>query len=158
AFQAAIPIVGNPLPGFGEAVGIVAGDAPEAAVALSIAAALVHLLDLSDRVEALAGGGARAKDAHELRELQAGALGEGRAAGQGGAIRTLEVALFADGLAQRGGLQRGRVDDAQVSPVDPLRPPDVERARPVTALTADRESLEPRTLPLHQLDAIGMAE
>ena len=48
AFQASASIIGDPFPGIGEAVRVVAGDTSQLASLSLVAAALVHLLDMPD--------------------------------------------------------------------------------------------------------------
>src|SRR5262249_29756925 len=70
------------------------------------------------------------------------------------AVRTLEVALLADGLPQRGG-QVGRVDDRRVGPGRNLRPIRVERPRSVAALATDGVAFEDRCLVAVQCPGYG---
>src|SRR5215213_1584780 len=76
---------------------------------------------------------------------QAGAVVELAAAARHHSLLALQVALLANGVAERH-LQPGRVDDAVVGAVRRPRavPADVQLARPVAALAADRVAPEGR--------------
>ena len=144
AFQAAIAEVGYLRLGLREPMGIVAGDAPESALARFEATALVHLLELADETVF---GRARWLLQHgpEAMEWQTRPKVLIPAAGPQDTPLAVQVALLADGVPERG-LQRGGIHDRQVPAVDRLGTQDVELARPVTPLAADGVALEDRRL------------
>src|SRR5262245_9823451 len=111
------------------------------------ATALVHLLDMTDRLWGLAGLGDPNELGPEGLRRQAGAEVVKLAAAVQTAERSLEVALLADGLAECR-LQPARVDDGVVHRIrDRLGPhaaSDVQLPGAVTALAADRVPVEHR--------------
>src|SRR5262249_33523185 len=104
--------------------------------------------------------GPQAPHAHELREVEAGAIIERRAPVHARAIGALEVTLLADRLAERGGLEAGRGDDrpGPAARRTPDPPPDVGLAPAAATLAADRQPVEDRGTRLDPLDAVGVAE
>ena len=161
ALQAALPVVGDPLTGFGQPMRIVAGCASQRALARAEAAALVHLLDLAN--ETLFGrpvGGV--EHGPELMERQTRPVILVPAVASQDPLMAAQVTLLANRIPQRG-LEGIRVDDRHVLAVDLYRTPNVQLPRPVAPFAADGIAPEDRLLitvdrTRHWIDLVRVAE
>ena len=161
ALQAAPPVVGDLLTGFGQPMRIVAGCASQRALARAEAAALVHLLDLAN--EPLLGRPADCVEhGPELMERQTRPVILVPAVESQNPLMAVQVTLLANRIPQRG-LEGIRVDDRHVLAVDLCRTPNVQLARPVAPFAADGIAPEDRLLiPVdrarHWIELVRVAE
>jgi hypothetical protein len=144
----------------GELVRVVTGNATKLPLGLSITTAGLHLLDVPDRlvlspvrgvIDCVEGGGGKT-----------GSIVERVTAGQLDPMIAQEVALLADGRAERG-LEMPRIDDGQVKAIHHLLPCRMQLARTVASLAANRVASKDRILvqidrELDWLDAVRMTE
>src|SRR5579884_1854768 len=164
ACQAAVAIVARFLFGWRQLVWIMAGDAAELTGAGLEAAAGIHLLDVAGELAGTALAHRSDKHGPEIGKRQSGPEIEGLPSPAEHASNPLQMALLADRLAQ-GRRQAGGIDDGIVgSRQRPgLRLADVQFARPVAALTANRQAIEYRLLiaiagSADRLGLVGVAE
>ena len=160
AAQAAVAVIRHLLGRRRQLVRVVAGDAAQGALALAEAAALRELLGVVD-VRVLAGRGRRDEARHEFLERQARPVVGPLPAVAVDLLRPAQVALIADVIPE-GRRQVARVDDRGARARHLHRLADVEFARPVAALAADRVAPEDRRAiaalgPLDVLDPVGVA-